>query len=294
MAASLMISPEIYSHFDETTNTISHIVSDPATKLCAIIDSVLDFDSSSGHASHECADLLIEYIQKSDLEVQWILETHVHADHLSAAPYLQEKLGGKIAIGENIPKVKNVFEDVFNSAETSQKNSKQYFNQLFADEERFRIGKLEATVLFTPGHTPACVSYLIGDNIFVGDTLFMPDYGTARCDFPGGDARTLYQSIRKILSLPEETVVYVCHDYPSEQRSTPQWKATVAEQRQKNIHIHQGVSENDFVAMRDARDATLAMPKLIIPSVQVNINAGHFPVAEENGTQYLKIPVNKL
>lgn len=289
-----MIEPNIYSHFHDATNTVSHVVSDAETGKCAIIDSVLDFDSASGHLTHESADHLIQYITDSSLQLQWILETHVHADHLSAAPYLRENLGGKIAIGENIPEVQKVFNDIFNSGKTIQKNQDEYFDQLFSDKDRFSIGNIDARVLFTPGHTPACVSYLVGNNIFVGDTLFMPDYGTARCDFPGGDARTLYQSIRKILSLPDEVMIYVCHDYPSEQRATPQWKASVAEQNTSNIHIHENVTEDEFVAMRNARDETLAMPSLIIPSVQVNINAGHFPEAEDNGTQYLKIPLNKL
>lgn len=285
--------PQIKAFFDDSTKTFTYLVCDPASDACAIIDSVLAFDYSSGRTNTCAADELIAHIRGAGLQVQWILESHAHADHLSAAPYLQEKLGGKIGIGEHIVKVQEIFGEIFNAGAEFARNGSQ-FDALFADGQIFSIGNLNVKVLHTPGHTPACLSYLIGDVVFVGDTLFMPDYGTARCDFPGGDSATLYQSVQKLLALPDETRMYLCHDYLPEGRSHYVHETTVGEQRRHNIHIHEGVSEADFVAMRDARDATLSVPKLLIPSVQVNIRAGHVPEPEDNGQVYLKVPINIL
>ena len=285
--------PQVSAFFDPPTNTFTYLVRDPSSDACAIIDSVLAFDYSSGRTDTRAADELIAHIREAGLQVQWILETHAHADHLSAAPYLQEQLGGKIGIGEHIIKVQQIFGKVFNAGTEFARDGSQ-FDALFADGDTFSIGNLGVKVLHTPGHTPAYVSYLIGAAVFVGDTLFMPDYGTARCDFPGGDSATLYQSVQKLLALPDETRMYLCHDYLPEGRSHYVHETTVGEQRRRNIHIHEGVSEADFVVLRDARDATLSAPKLLIPSVQVNIRAGHLPEPEDNGQVYLKVPVNLL
>ena len=284
-------SPEIKAFFDADTYTVSYVVSDPETRRAAIIDSVLDFDSASGRTSTRSADQIIEHVRSRQLTVDWILETHVHADHLSAAPYLHEKLGGKTGIGAHIRDVQEIFGKAFNAGTEFQRDGSQ-FDKLFKEGDTFAIGGLEGRVLHTPGHTPACLTYVIGDAAFVGDTLFMPDFGTARCDFPGGDARTLYQSIQKVLSLPAETRIFLCHDYKAPGRDEYQHMTTVAEQRAANIHVHEGVSEEEFVKMRTERDATLDMPRLILPSVQVNMRAGHMPPAEDNGQVYLKVPVN--
>ncbi|XWY21213.1 MBL fold metallo-hydrolase [Bisgaard Taxon 45] len=285
------IIPQVKAFFDEPTNTYSYVVYDTDTRACAIIDSVLDFDYAAGKISTNSADAIIAYIQQQQLTLEWILETHVHADHLSAAPYLQEKLGGKTGIGQHITTVQNVFGKVFNAGTEFARDGRQ-FNQLFHDSDRFSLGNLPVKVIHTPGHTPACVSYLIGDAVFVGDTLFMPDYGTARCDFPGGDANVLYQSVQKLLALPEETRMFLCHDYLPKNRQEYCYETTVKAQKEQNIHIYHGIAQAEFVKMRQARDATLSMPKLIMPSVQVNMRAGHLPPAEENGQVYLKVPIH--
>jgi glyoxylase-like metal-dependent hydrolase (beta-lactamase superfamily II) len=285
--------PQIASFFDEPTNTASHIVRDPTSQRCAIIDSVLEYEAASGRTATAAADRVIAYVRESGLEVQWILETHVHADHLSAAPYIKERLGGALGIGEHIRTVQDIFGKVFNAGTEFQRDGSQ-FDHLFIDGERFAIGGLEAIALHTPGHTPGCMTYLVGDAAFVGDTLFMPDYGTARADFPGGDARTLYRSAKRALSLPDETRLFLCHDYKAAGRTEYVWETTVADERRGNVHIHDGVGEDEFVAMRTARDAQLSMPKLILPSVQINMRAGEFPPAETDGHSYLKIPFNKL
>ncbi len=287
------ITPEVTGFFDEKTNTISYIVKDPTSKSCALVDSVLDFDMASGRTEFEQADLLLAKIEEQDLEVEWILETHVHADHLSAAPYLRDKTGGKIGIGSNITDVQQIFGKIFNAGTEFQMDGSQ-FDTLFAEGDTFNIGALTARAMHTPGHTPACMTYVIGDAAFVGDTLFMPDFGTARTDFPGGSAEELYQSIWKILQLPPETRLFMCHDYKAPGRDEYKWETTVAEQRQANIHVHEGVSMEEFVKFRTERDATLSMPKLIIPSVQVNMRAGEMPPEEDDGNTYLKIPVNQL
>jgi len=288
-----MTSPLITHFFDEPTNTFSYVVQDPDSKACAILDSVLDFDYAAGRTDVRSAEEIIAHVREHDLDVEWILETHVHADHLSAAPYLHERLGGKTGIGANITIVQDVFGKAFNAGTEFARDGSQ-FDALFKEGDTFTIGGLEGRVLHTPGHTPACLTYVIGDAAFVGDTLFMPDFGTARCDFPGGDARALYQSIQKVLALPAETRLFMCHDYKAPQRDVYQHETTVAEQRAANIHVHDGVSEEEFVRMRTERDATLAMPKLIIPSVQVNMRGGDMPPAEDNGQVYLKVPINKL
>ncbi len=286
----------VEGHFDPATSTISYLVLDRSTGQCAIVDSVLDYDPKSGRTATTSADALIRRVEELGARVQWHLETHVHADHLSGAHYLRERLGGQIAIGDQIRTVQTVFGTIFNADERFARDGSQ-FDRLFHDGDRFAIGSLEARVLHTPGHTPACLTYVISDGVdhaaFVGDTLFMPDYGTARCDFPGGDARTLYRSINKVLSLPAATTLYMCHDYPPNGRA-PRWTSTVAEERAHNVHVRDGISEDAFVAMRTARDATLAMPVLILPSVQVNMRAGAFPEPEANGMRYLKIPLNAL
>ncbi len=284
---------QIKSFFDEATYTATHIVSDRETGKCAIIDSVLDFETASGRTSTRSADQVIGYIQGRDLEVEWILETHAHADHLSAAPYLKEKLGGKTGIGAHIKDVQRVFKKIFNLEPTFQPDGSQ-FDRLFEDGERFQIGELEVNVMHTPGHTPACVTYVIDDAAFVGDTLFMPDYGTARADFPGGDAATLYQSIQKIFRLPPETRLFLCHDYKAPGRDEFKWETTVADEKANNIHLGGGVPREDFAKMREERDATLSIPRLILPSVQVNIRAGALPPAEDNGVSYLKLPLNRF
>lgn len=286
-----MPTPRIQSFFDEVTFTATHVVSCPVSRAAAVIDSVLDYDPKAGRTSTAAAERVLAYLRDHDLQAQWHLETHAHADHLSAASFLKGKVGGRIAIGTHIRAVQGVFKPVFNVKDMNTDGAQ--FDHLFEDGERFRIGELEAQVMHTPGHTPACVTYLIGDDAFVGDTLFMPDYGSARCDFPGGDARTLYQSIRKVLSLPTQTRLHLCHDYLPGGRAAI-WETTVAEQRAHNVHVHDGVSEDEFVQMRSARDKTLAMPTLLLPSIQVNICAGHLPPAEDNGISYLKIPLNAL
>ena len=286
---------EIRSFFDPATFTVTHVVADAASKRAAIIDSVLDYNPSTGRTSTAGADAVLAHVRQQGLTVDWLLETHAHADHLSAAPYLQSQLGGRIAIGGHIREVQRVFRTLFNAHDIATDGAP--FDHLFDDGERFAIGGLTARVLHTPGHTPACVSYVIeaGDEIdvFIGDTLFMPDYGTARCDFPGGDAHALYRSIRTLLALPAQARLHLCHDYPPDDRA-PCWVSTVAEQRAANIHIHDGIAEEVFVAMRTARDKTLAKPVLLLPSIQINVRAGHLPPAEDNGTRYLKIPLNAL
>ncbi|MDF1670520.1 MAG: MBL fold metallo-hydrolase [Roseovarius sp.] len=287
------MQPEISAFFDDATNTISYVVRDPGGTACAIIDSVLDFDYSSGRTDTRSADRIIAYVQDHALNVQWLLETHVHADHLSAAPYLQDRLGGKIGIGANIRQVQDVFGKVFNEGTEFQRDGSQ-FDQLFQDGDSLHIGQLRGDVLHTPGHTPACLTYVIGDAAFVGDTLFMPDFGTARCDFPGGSSSDLFDSIQKILSLPDETRIFVGHDYKAPGREEFAWESTVGAQKARNVHVGDGASREDFVALRDTRDAQLDMPKLIIPSIQVNMRAGQFPPEEDDGSVYLKVPVNKL
>ncbi|MCA1769361.1 MAG: MBL fold metallo-hydrolase [Halomonas sp.] len=288
-----MPHPIVTHFFDEPTNTFSYVVQDPDGKSCAILDSVLDFDYAAGRTDVRSADEIIAFVRDNGLEVEWILETHVHADHLSAAPYLHEMLGGKTGIGANITVVQDVFGKAFNAGTEFARDGSQ-FDRLFEEGDTFAIGNLEGRVLHTPGHTPACLTYVIGNAAFVGDTLFMPDYGTARCDFPGGDARTLFRSIQKVLALPGETRIFLCHDYKAPDREEYQHETSVAEQRAGNVHVHEGVSEEEFVRMRTERDATLDMPKLILPSVQVNMRAGQMPPAEDNGQVYLKVPVNKF
>ncbi|GAA0711871.1 MULTISPECIES: MBL fold metallo-hydrolase [Halomonadaceae] len=286
-----MQCPIVTHFFDEPTNTFSYVVQDSDSRACAVIDSVLDFDYAAGQTDVRSADNIIAFIREHDLEVVWILETHVHADHLSAAPYLHDQLGGKTGIGANIVKVQEIFGKAFNAGSEFARDGSQ-FDALFEEGDTFTIGQLQGNVLHTPGHTPACLTYVVGDAAFVGDTLFMPDYGTARCDFPGGDARTLYHSIQKVLALPEQTRLFLCHDYKAPGRDNFEHESSVAEQRSENVHVHEGISEDEFVKMRTERDATLGMPKLIIPSVQVNMRAGELPPAEENGTVYLKVPIN--
>lgn len=283
---------QVKAFFDPATWTVSYVVFDAPGGHCALVDSVLDYDPKSGRTRTDSADQLIAFVREQNLTVDWILETHAHADHLSAAPYLRNHLGGKIAIGGKITQVQNVFKGIFHLEPEFATNGSQ-FDHLFEDGDTFAIGTLQAQALSVPGHTPACMAYQVGDAVFVGDTLFMPDVGTARCDFPGGNAHTLYQSVRKLLSLPPETRLFMCHDYPPEGREA-QWECTVADQRARNIHVHDGVSEAEFVAMRTKRDAGLAMPVLILPSVQVNIRAGELPPPEANGVSYLKIPLNAL
>ena len=287
------MSPEVTAFFDSATNTVSYVVKDPAGRACAVIDSVLDFDYASGRTDTASADEVIAFIRANDLELAWVLESHVHADHLSAAPYIQEKLGGKIGIGANITTIQDTFGKIFNEGTEFQRDGSQ-FDQLFRDGDSIHIGQMRADVLHTPGHTPACLTYVIGDAAFVGDTLFMPDFGTARCDFPGGSAHDLYQSIQKILSLPDETRIFVGHDYKAPGREEFAWETTVGEQKAANVHVGGGAPEADFVEMRTTRDAKLAMPKLIIPSLQVNMRAGQMPEPEKNGTAYFKVPINKL
>ena len=288
-----MQRPIVTHFFDEPTNTFSYVVQDPDSSACAIIDSVLDFDYAAGRTDIRSANQIIAFVREKRLKVAWILETHVHADHLSAAPYLHDQLGGKTGIGAHIVEVQEIFGKAFNAGTEFARDGSQ-FDALFNEGDTFTIGSLEGRVLHTPGHTPACLTYVIGDAAFVGDTLFMPDYGTARCDFPGGDARTLYQSIQKVLSLPEQTRLFLCHDYKAPGRELFQHETSVAEQRKTNVHVHDGISEEEFVKMRTERDATLGMPRLIIPSVQVNMRAGELPPAEDNGQVYLKVPINRF
>jgi len=292
-AASNARPAVIRSFFDEDTFTVTHVISDPATAKASIVDSVLDFDPASGRTSFASADKVIDYIRSEGLEIEWLLETHAHADHLSAAPYLQEKLGGTLAIGRHILTVQEVFGKIFNEGTRFARDGSQ-FDRLFDDGDRFKVGSIEAIALHVPGHTPADMTYVIGDAAFIGDTLFMPDYGTARADFPGGDARTLFRSIRRLLSLPDQTGLHLCHDYKAPGRDTYAWETSVGEEREQNVHVRDGVSEDEFVAMREARDATLEMPRLILPSIQVNMRGGHMPEPEDNGTSYLKLPVNTL
>ncbi len=286
------LNPQVHSIFDPATWTVTYVVHNGPGSAAAIVDSVLDYAPNSGRTRTASADKVIDYVQQRRLRVEWILETHAHADHLTAAPYLKQKLGGKIAIGHQITTVQKVFKDIFNLEPGFRQDGSQ-FDVLLRDDEEFRIGELSAKVMAVPGHTPACVAYQVGDAVFVGDTLFMPDVGTARCDFPGGDAKTLYASVRKLLSLPPRTRLFMCHDYPPNNRPIA-FETTVAEQRAKNIHVRDGISEAQFVEMRTKRDATLEMPVLILPAVQINIRAGEMPPKEANGTAYVKIPINAL
>lgn len=288
-----MTKPIVTAFFDEPTNTISYVVADPETKACAVVDSLLDYDAASGRTSTVSADRLIAFVKAQGLTVEWIIDTHVHADHLTAAPYVREKLGGKTAIGEHVATVQRVFGEIFNEGQSFHTDGSQ-FDHLFKDGETYTVGRLEARAIHTPGHTPACMSHLIGDALFVGDTIFMPDYGTARCDFPGGDAGTLYDSIQTLFALPDETRMFLCHDYKAPGRDTYEWETTVGAEKRANIHVKTGISRDEFIAMRTARDKTLAMPHLILPSVQVNMRAGEMPPAEDNGVRYMKVPINAL
>ncbi len=283
------VRPKIHTWFHEASNTACHCIIDPATKHCAVVDSVLDFDYAAACTHTEFADAIVAYIKAEGLTLDWLLETHAHADHISAAPYIKRQLGGKIGIGEHIKDVQKVFGELFHDPSIPRDGNP--FDKLFADEEAFAIGQLQAYAMHTPGHTPACIVYVVGDSAFVGDTLFMPDYGTARCDFPGGDAHILYRSVHKIFALPPQTKLYMCHDYMPGGRE-PRWVCTVQEQREGNVQIHEGVREDDFVAFRKQRDAKLSAPALILPSVQVNVRAGDMPPPESNGVSYLKIPIN--
>lgn len=287
------LRPSIAGFFDEATNTISYVVHDPKTAEAAIIDSVLDYEAASGRTSNGSADRIAEYVTSKDLKVMWLIETHAHADHISAAPYLQEKLGGKLAIGREIIRVQEVFGKLFNAGTDFERDGSQ-FDKLFDDGETFNIGQLEGIALHVPGHTPADMAFIIGDAAFVGDTIFMPDFGTARADFPGGDAHQLFQSIRRLLSLPNETRLFLCHDYKAPGRDDYAWETTVKQQREGNVHVKDGTTEDEFVAMRTARDKDLPMPNLIMPSVQVNIRGGRLPAPEDNGVSYIKIPVNAV
>ena len=291
-ASPHLATPQVQGFFDKATWTVTYVVHNGPGSACAIIDSVLDYDAKSGRTRTTAADQVIEFVKNHHLSVEWILETHAHADHLSAAPYLKKHLGGQIAIGEQITRVQKVFKGIFN-LEPQFKLDGSQFDRLLADGQSLAVGSLTGTVMSVPGHTPACVAYQFGDAVFVGDTLFMPDVGTARCDFPGGDAKTLYASTRKILGLPAHTRLFMCHDYPPNGRPIA-YETTVAEQRAKNIHVHDGISEAQFVEMRTRRDATLEMPVLILPAVQINIRAGEMPPKESNGTAYVKIPINAL
>jgi len=286
------VTPQVHGIFDEATWTVTYVVFEKPGSSCAIIDSVLDYDPKSGRTDHKSADKVIEFVKANDLKVEWILETHAHADHLSAAPYLKQHLGGKTAIGDHIGGVQKVFKAIFNM-EVGFKHDGSQFDHLFTDGEAIQVGAISGHTMYVPGHTPACVAYQFGDAVFVGDTMFMPDVGTARCDFPGGDAKTLYASTRKILSLPPATRLFMCHDYPPNGRPV-NFQTTVAEQRANNIHVHDGISETQFVEMRTKRDATLSMPVLILPAVQINIRAGELPPKEDNGVSYVKIPLNAL
>ena len=287
------MTPEVKAFFDNATNTVSFLVKDPNSASVAIIDSVLDFDFSNGHTDTASADEVIAYVKANDLKVEWILESHVHADHLSAAPYIQEQVGGKIGIGSNITVVQDVFGKVFNEGSEFQRDGSQ-FDKLFVEGDSIEIGGMKLDVMHTPGHTPACMTYVAGDAAFVGDTMFMPDFGTARCDFPGGSAEDLYASIQKILALPDETRIFVGHDYKAPGRDEFAWETSVAEQKALNVHVSVDKGQNDFIKMRTDRDAQLSMPKLIVPSIQVNMRAGQMPEPEENGKVYLKVPVNAL
>ena len=286
----MSVKPEVAAFFDKDTNTFSYVVKDPDSRSCAVVDSVMNIDYPSGTVTFTGADEIIAYVKEHDLEVEWLIETHVHADHLSAAPYIQEKLGGKLGIGSKIKVVQKLFGKVFNAGTEFQRDGSQ-FDRLFEDGDSYQIGSMTAYAMHTPGHTPACMAHVIGDAAFVGDTIFMPDGGTARADFPGGDAGILYNSIRRLLSLPDQTRLFMCHDYCPDGREV-EYETTVAEERAGNIHVHDGVPQEQFVEMREARDATLDMPRLILPSLQVNMRAGHLPPAEDNNMVYLKIPIN--
>ena len=287
------MGPNITAFFDQASNTISYVVRDPNGSACAIIDSVLDFDFASGRTDTQSADKLINFVTENKLDVQWLLESHVHADHLSAAPYIQMKVGGKIGIGSRITDVQQTFGKIFNEGTEFQRDGSQ-FDKLFVEGDTFHIGQLRGDVLHTPGHTPACLTYVIEDAAFVGDTLFMPDFGTARCDFPGGSSERLFSSIQKILELPDDTRIFVGHDYKARGRDKYAWETTVGEQKKKNIHIKSGKSKDDFIKLRDERDAKLAMPKLIVPSLQVNMRAGNMPEPDEQGDVFIKVPINKM
>ena len=286
-------APHVKAFFDERTFTASYVVHDPATRIAAIIDSVLDFDPAAGRTSFESADAMIAYVEAEGLKVEWLLETHAHADHLSAAPYLQEKLGGRLAIGSEIVTVQKVFGKIFNEGSRFARDGSQ-FDRLLHDGDTLMIGDISLLALHVPGHTPADMAYIIGDAVFTGDTMFMPDYGSARADFPGGDARQLYRSVRRLMKLPDQTRVFLCHDYKAPNRDEYVWETAMLAERTGNVHVHEGVSEDDFVEMRTQRDATLSMPKLILPSIQVNIRGGRMPEPEENGVSYLKLPLNQL
>lgn len=287
------LRPSIAGFFDEATFTVSYVIHDPATLEAAIIDSVLDYEAASGRTSYGSADRIFEYVSSHNLKVKWLIETHAHADHISAAPYLQDKLGGKLAIGREITRVQDVFGKLFNAGTEFERDGSQ-FDHLFDDGEEFALGSLSGIALHVPGHTPADMAFIIGDAAFVGDTIFMPDFGTARADFPGGDARQLFRSIRRLLELPDATRLFLCHDYKAPGRDDYAWETTVRQQRDGNVHVRDGVTEDEFVEMRSARDATLAMPNLILPSVQVNIRGGRLPAPEDNGVSYIKIPVNAV
>ncbi len=287
-----MTQPEIRAFFDEPTNTVSYLVSDPATRAAAVIDPVLDFDLASGEADIRSAEAILAAAREEGLAVEWVLETHAHADHLTGAPFIKAETGARIGIGEHIRDVQKIFRPVFDAGDLAVDGSD--FDRLFADGEEFALGALTVRVMHVPGHTPADIAYLIGDAAFVGDTLFMPDYGTARADFPGGDARQLYRSIRRLLELPPDTRLFLCHDYKAPGRDSYAWETTVAEQRANSVHVHDGVTEDAFVAMREARDAGLAVPRLLLPSIQVNIRAGRFPPAEANGVSYLRLPIKPV
>ena len=286
------MAPDVKAFFDTATNTITYVVRDPAGTHCAVIDSVLDFDYASGRTDTRSADAVIDWVTAEGLTIDWILETHVHADHLSAAPYIQERVGGRIGIGDRITVVQETFGKIFNEGTRFQRDGSQ-FDQLFKEGDSLHIGQMRADVLHTPGHTPACLTYVIGDAAFVGDTLFMPDFGTARCDFPGGSAETLFESVQKILTLPDATRIFVGHDYKAPGRDEFAWETTVAEEKARNVHLA-GRAKDEFVKLRQARDATLAMPRLIVPSLQVNMRAGQMPEPEDNGVSYLKVPINGL
>ena len=283
---------KIKGFFDKETSTISYVVYDMTSKKCAVIDSVLDFDFSSGTIDYHNAEKIISFIEKMKLDLEWLIETHVHADHLSASPYIQKKLGGKIGISEKISDIQNIFGKTFNAGTEFQRDGSQ-FDRLFKDNDEYKIGSIKCKVINTPGHTPACTAHVIGNSIFVGDTLFMPDLGSASADFPGGDARELYRSIQKILSYPDDTLIFVCHDYPPTSRKV-EWVTTVGEQKKKNIHVKTSIGEDEFVKVREARDKTLNMPKLIIPSIQVNMRAGNLPPAEDSGDVFIKVPINSM
>ena len=283
---------KIKGFFDEETSTISYVIYDMTSKKCAVIDSVLDFDFSSGTIDYHNAEKIISYIEKMKLDLEWLIETHVHADHLSASPYIQKKLGGEIGISEKISDIQNIFGKTFNAGTEFQRDGSQ-FDRLFKDNDEYKIGSIKCKVINTPGHTPACTAHVIGNSIFVGDTLFMPDLGSARAEFPGGDARELYRSIQKILSYPDDTLIFICHDYPPTSRKV-EWVTTVGEQKNKNIHVKTSIGEDDFVKVREARDKTLNMPKLIIPSIQVNMRAGNLPPAEDSGDVFIKVPINSM